>query len=75
MSKRPRAHEPMHENSLTLTQQTDNTSERDSVTHWHWPPLLHACRGTLLTRRISLEKEQVVGMARLMLFVEKQLKP
>jgi hypothetical protein len=64
----------VHENSLTPTHHTDNSSERDIVTHWHWPPLLHACRGTLLTRRISLENERVVGMAGLMALVEKKLK-
>jgi hypothetical protein len=64
----------MHENSLTLTQHTDNTSERDIVTHWHWPPLLNACRGTLLTRRTSLAKERVVAMASLMILVAKKLK-
>jgi hypothetical protein len=53
---------------------TDNTSERDIVIHWPRPLLLHACRGTLLTRRISLEKERVVGMASLMILVEKKLK-
>jgi hypothetical protein len=50
----------------------DSTSERDIVTHWHWPSLLHACRGTLLTRRISLAKERVVGMASLMILVAKR---
>jgi hypothetical protein len=53
---------------------TDNTSEWDIVAHWHWPPLLHACRGTLLTRRISLAKERVVGMASLMILVAQKLK-
>jgi hypothetical protein len=53
---------------------TDKTSERDIVTHWHWRPLLHACRGTLLTRRISLEKERVVGMASPTILVAKKPK-